>query len=127
VTYADGAAFAADDSTLSLYLSVLKRLAALAVQPDTNRASAINEKGAQDFELRNRLVWRIESSIAIRKLSVTWSSCRTRLIGLAALSAAVQSDVFHTSQSDFRQQAEIIVPALMQNLWIGNLDELKLQ
>jgi hypothetical protein len=49
------------------------------------------------------------------------------LIGLAALSAAVQSDVFHTSLSDFRQQAEIVLPALMQNLWLGDMDDLKLQ
>jgi hypothetical protein len=51
----------------------------------------------------------------------------TRLIGLAALSAAVQSDVLYTSQSDFGQQAEILIPALMQNLWLGDLDELKLE
>jgi hypothetical protein len=57
----------------------------------------------------------------------TWIPFRTRLIGLAALSAAVQSDVFHTSLSDFRQQAEIVLPALMQNLWLGDMDDLKLQ
>jgi hypothetical protein len=56
-----------------------------------------------------------------------WIPFRTRLIGLAALSAAVQSDVFHTSLSDFRQQAEIVLPALMQNLWLGDMEDLKLQ
>jgi hypothetical protein len=53
-TYVDGAAFAADDSTLTSYLAVLKRLAALAVQPDSVNAPVMNEKGARDFETRNR-------------------------------------------------------------------------
>lgn len=53
-TYVDGAAFATDDSTLTSYLAVLKRLAALAVQPDSANAPVMNEKGARDFETRNR-------------------------------------------------------------------------
>jgi hypothetical protein len=60
-------------------------------------------------------------------LNSTKLGSSTRLIGLAALSAAVQSDVLYTSQSDFGQQAEILIPALMQNLWLGDLDELKLE
>ena len=60
-------------------------------------------------------------------MKILCTRCRTRLIGLAALSAAVQSDVFHTSLSDFRQQAEIVLPALMQNLWLGDMDDLRLQ
>lgn len=53
-TYADGAAFAADDATLTSYLAVLRRLAAIAVQPDASKAPIVNEKGARDFEARNR-------------------------------------------------------------------------
>jgi hypothetical protein len=54
VTYADGGVFAADDSTLTSYLSVLRRLASLAVQPDTSTSAVLDEKGARDHELRNR-------------------------------------------------------------------------
>jgi len=56
VTYADGAVFAVDDSTLTSYLSILKKLASLAVQPDTSATAVLNEKGAHDHELRNRFV-----------------------------------------------------------------------
>lgn len=52
---------------------------------------------------------------------------RTRLIGLAALSAAVQTDLLFASRSDFSQQAKVVIPALMQNLWLGDLDESKLE
>ena len=55
-TYVDGAAFAADDSTLTSYLAVLRKLAALAVQPDASKAPLVNEKGGRDFESRNRQV-----------------------------------------------------------------------
>jgi hypothetical protein len=129
VTYADGAVFAVDDSTLTSYLSILKKLTSLAVQPDTTATAVLNEKGVHDHELRNRFVSVLSDDAPHNKLILTCKMLghRTRLIGLAALSAAVQSDVFHTSQSEFRQQAEIIVPALMQNLWIGDMDDLKLQ
>ena len=128
VTYADGAVFAVDDSTLTSYLSILKKLTSLAVQPDTSATTVLNEKGAHDHELRNRFVsFFLHDAHNTSILTCATLAYRTRLIGLAALSAAVQSDVFHTSQSDFRQQAEIIVPALMQNLWIGDMDDLKLQ
>jgi hypothetical protein len=52
---------------------------------------------------------------------------RTRLIGLAALIAAVQSDLLNASQSDFGRQTSIFIPALLINLWLGDLEDLKME
>lgn len=51
----------------------------------------------------------------------------TRLIGLAALIAAVQSDLLNASYSDFGKQTKIFIPALLTNLWLANLEDLKLE
>lgn len=51
---------------------------------------------------------------------------RTRLIGLAALSAAAESELM-SSHRDFTQQAAVIAPALFSNIWLGSVEELKLE
>lgn len=52
---------------------------------------------------------------------------RTRLIGLAALVAAAQSDLLNASHGDFGRQIKIFLPALMANLWLGDLEDLKME
>ncbi|KAJ9108922.1 hypothetical protein QFC21_000243 [Naganishia friedmannii] len=115
-TYATSSTFGADDTALRTYLRVLERLAAMAVfQPrtagaigsDQRRDDRVDDKSIEngDFEFRNR----------------------TRLIGLAALVAAVQSDLLNASYSDFGKQTRIFIPALITNLWLANLDDLKLE
>ncbi|KAJ9125268.1 hypothetical protein QFC22_000223 [Naganishia vaughanmartiniae] len=115
-TYATSSTFGADDAALRTYLRVLERLAAMAVfQPritgtvglDQKRTDRVDDKSTEngDFEFRNR----------------------TRLIGLAAMIAAVQSSLLNASYSDFGTQARIFIPALITNIWLANLDELKLE
>lgn len=51
---------------------------------------------------------------------------RTRLIGLASVSAACHSDVmFSSSSAEFESQIKTLIPVLLQNLWLGSPAELE--
>lgn len=69
----------------------------------------------------------IQLAFANTNIETSFLRKRTRLIGLAALIAAVQSDLLNASYSDFGKQTRIFIPALITNLWLANLDDLKLE
>ena len=96
-TYTDGAPVGVDDSLTSTYLGVLRKFATLAI--------SIGESEKPDAE----------------QLS------RTRLIALAGLNGAASSDALFSSNSQFSRQIAIIVPPLLQNIFEGSTDQLKLE
>ncbi len=96
-TYTDGAAVGVDDSLTTAYLAVLRNFAALAV------STGMTEK--PDTE----------------QLS------RARLIALAGLNGAASSDALFSSNSEFSRQISILLPPLLENIFEGNMHQLKLE
>jgi hypothetical protein len=79
-------------------------------------------KKQMDEELRARLgmaPWRYDLFLQIL--------CRSRLVGLAALTAAVGSDALYSSSELGRAQVAIIVPALLYNAQEAGLSVLQQQ
>lgn len=113
VTFADGNALGADDSILSTYISVLKQFSTLSLNAETSShlndsssgsgSGEAKQKDARDHETRNR----------------------TRLVGLAALAAAVHSELMFAGNSEFGSQVKVMVPALLENTWLGDSDTLQ--
>lgn len=52
---------------------------------------------------------------------------RMRLIGAAAMTVAVSSDAFYASSTEFPQQVDIVVPALVASLHEAGTDSLKVE
>lgn len=98
-TYAEGNSIGVDDAVTNTYLQVLRKFAVLA----TNKNSAEGEK--VDMETRNR----------------------TRLIGLAALNGVSSSDAIFASTTDSKKQVELIIPALLLNIFEGSIEGLKVE
>ncbi len=59
--------------------------------------------------------------------SLTRNDARTRLVALAALSSAVQSETTFSAGAEFEQIIQILVPALLENIWLGKIDEIHLE
>ena len=96
-TYTDGAAVGVDDSLTNAYLNALRKFAKLAV------STGMTEK--PDVEVLSRI----------------------RLIALASLNGASASDALFSSNSEFSRQVSIIIPALLGNIFEGNIEQLKLE
>lgn len=98
-TYAEGNSMGTDDAVGSTYLIVLRKFAVLA----TARPAGQDEK--PDLETQNR----------------------TRLIGLAALNGVASSDAVFSSASDSRKQIDLVIPALLFNIFDGPIEALKVE
>jgi hypothetical protein len=103
-TYLDTSTSTLDDSFSSTYLTVLRKSAALATT--TGTSGGLSEKGVDGEEV-----------------------ARMRLIALAALNGAAGSDaLFATSSNrEFEVQTNIIIPALLTNIFQGDMSGLKLE
>lgn len=106
VTYAEGASIGVDDAVTNTYIQVLRKFATLS----TNRSEATTANGGTttnektvDNEMRNK----------------------TRLIGLASLNGVSSSDALFASSADTKRQIDLIIPALLYNLFDGSIDVLK--
>ncbi|WWD18958.1 hypothetical protein CI109_103415 [Kwoniella shandongensis] len=96
-TYTDGSAIGVDDPLTRTYLDILSKFGKMATHVDPQEKT--------DMEEQNR----------------------TRLIALAALHGAVTSDALYTSTREFPKQVGFILPPLMQNVFEGTMDHLKLE
>jgi hypothetical protein len=96
-TFTDGGAIGVDDGLTSEYLAILQKFSTMAI------SGGPGEK--PDMEEQNR----------------------TRLIALAALHAASGSDSLFTSNAEFPKQIKAIIPALLENIFEGGMDQLKLE
>ena len=96
-TFTDGTQASGDDPSAQAYLTVLRKLASMAVEqgqtekPDAEQVS------------------------------------RTRLIGLGGLNGAAMSDAMLGSNAQFPKQCAIVLPALLSNLFQGSIEDLKLE
>lgn len=54
--------------------------------------------------------------IAILRIRIPLTFDRTRLIGLAAVTGAVTSEVLYNSSMQYKMQVPVIIPALLPNL-----------
>jgi len=98
-TYAEGQAIGLDDAVTNTYLAVLRKFSTLAISKPA--VPATTEKA--DNEMQNR----------------------TRLIGLAVLNAVSSSDALVSSSADSKRQIDLIIPAIMLNLFNSPIDALK--
>lgn len=98
-TYAEGNSIGVDDAVTNTYNQVLRKFAVLA----TTRSNSDGEK--VDAETKNRL----------------------RLIGLAALNGVSSSDAVFASTTDSKKQVELIIPALLLNIFDGPIEDLKVE
>jgi hypothetical protein len=110
-TFTDGHVIEADSNLARDYLAVLRRFAQL---------STADVKSV-DHELRNRQVFCF-SILGDSFISLL----RTRLVGLAALTGAVNSEALYCSSNQYKPQVTIISRALLfhvMNVELSVLDE----
>ena len=104
-TYADGVSVGVDDSITSTYLSVLGKFAQLAIATGSDSTTSTSSSEKPDTENQNRM----------------------RLIGLAALHGASSSDALFSGNAEFPRQVGIVVPALLTNIFQGDMAHVKLE
>ncbi|WVR07413.1 hypothetical protein IAU60_004454 [Kwoniella sp. DSM 27419] len=96
-TFTDGASIGIDEGMTKTYLDLVRRFGVM--------ASSVEEGEKVDMEQQNR----------------------TRLIALAALNGAATSDAMFASNTEFPRQVAYILPALLQNLFEGTMEDMKLE
>lgn len=101
-TYTDGGPIGVDDTLTRDYVSALTKFGRMAVDDHTDVESGTEKV---DTETQRRM----------------------RLIGLVSLSGASGSDALFLSDTTFARQIDIIVPALLANLFDAPIDEVKLE